>query len=115
MRSIKILFKKFFTGQPRIFRAARLLKLADINKFHVCSHMYKTIRLQNSHTVRNSIDIVSPSHTHDTRNRNIIILPFPRIDAFKMSYKYSFINIYLLKFVDKTLFHFLEKKSLITT
>ena len=81
---MKNLFIKFFTGQPCISTAGRLLELADTYKFHVCAHICKTIRLQSNPTVRNSIGILYPSHTHDTRNRKRIV-PFPRTDAIKKS------------------------------
>ena len=56
--------------------------------------MYKTMRLQNNPTGRNSNDIVYPIHKRDSRNRNRKIVPFPRTVAINLSYKYNFIDIW---------------------
>ena len=68
------------------------MKLDDIYQFHVCVQMFKTLKLEENPLVASSIECNFPRHDFATRNRLSMIVPFPRIDAFKTIYKFTFIN-----------------------
>ena len=56
--------------------------------------MFKALKLDENPVVASSIECNFSSHDYGTRNRHKMIVPFPRIDAFKMNLKFIFINIW---------------------
>ena len=56
-------------------------------------HMFKLI-INNNQYVSNLIDLNNRSHNYDTRNRNQLSAPFPRVDAIKFNFHYQFIHVW---------------------
>ena len=93
-RIVKNLFAKFSNPDLCIFKSNRLLKLGDIHKLYVAIHMFKLVKLESNETLDASVQREYPEHAHNTRNRNNMITPFPRVDAIKVNYKYQFKTIW---------------------
>ena len=93
-RLVNKIFGKFYLTNSSIFKAARLLNLDEIYKFHVCVQMFKALKLNKNPVVASSIECNFPEHNYATRNRDRMIVPFPRIGAIKMNFKFTFVSIW---------------------
>ena len=55
--------------------------------------MYKMLN-EGSESLAATIRIESAGHSHDTRNRNRLLPPFPRVEAIRRNYQYRFIDVW---------------------
>ena len=72
----------------------KILKLADIHKLYVSVYMYKILKMNLFPTLQLNLDIQTAVHSYDTRHRDDFILPFPRVDALKINFKYQYVKIW---------------------
>ena len=82
-RLVRKTFGKFYQLNCCVFETARVLNLFDIYKFHVCVQIFKTLKLEEHPVVASSFECIFPSHDYAARNRHGMVVPFPRIVAFK--------------------------------
>ena len=87
-------FVRFYQVTCCVFKADRQLKLDDIYKFHVCVQTFKALKQNKNPLVASSIESIFPSHDYATRNQHRMIVIWHRKDAFKMNFKFTFINIW---------------------
>ena len=90
---VRNLFSKFNFGRCP-FKSNKLLKLVDIHKYYSGIHMFKIINLNQNDCIRDTIDLHVASHTYSTRARGELLLPFPRVNAIKISHKSQFITVW---------------------
>ena len=88
-RIVKNLFGNFVPQNTDIYKRLRILKIEDVHKLYIGIYMYKIMRLGECPTLRSNLDLRYPEHTYDTRSRNNLVLPFPRVDSLRISYKYQ--------------------------
>ena len=93
-RIVKNLFQNFVSGEGDIFKAAKILKLEEIYKLNVSVTMYKVMKLGEVDSIGESLDIQYPMHQYETRSRNLLVLPFPRVETIRLNYKYQFTKIW---------------------
>ena len=93
-RSVKNLFGRFGNRNVCIFKNMGILKLVDIHKFYVAIYMYKVLKMNLCPTLQMNLDINTPSHHYETRHRNDLILPFPRVIALRINFKYQCNNVW---------------------
>ena len=56
--------------------------------------MFKVIKLNQYPSLQNNLDIFYPEHDHATRSSDQLVLPFPRVAAIRIGYKFQFVNIW---------------------
>ena len=56
--------------------------------------MYRLLAENSNPYLQNSIQVRYPTHYYNTRSRNQLSLPFPRVDAIKYNYQYQFVDIW---------------------
>ena len=61
---------------------------------NAASYMYSVLKHGKYPTLRSTLDVSYPDHEYSTRSRNNLILPFPRIEAVRMNFKYQFIKVW---------------------
>ena len=76
-RIVRNLFLKFSDGECP-FKRFSILRLTDIHRFHAAIHMFRIITLGELGPMADAVEIVIPNHTHNTRNRDALLPPFPR-------------------------------------
>ena len=94
-RILKNLFSKFFQNSRCIFKDAKILKIDQIYQLNVASYMYNILKQRKYPMLRPSLCISYPSHNYLTRNSNEMLLPFPRVEAIRMNFKYQFVKVWL--------------------
>ena len=70
----------------------KILKIADVHTFYSALSMYKIVKLYSYPMIDYYIELNHYSHSYDTRNRNRLILPFPRVNAIKINFTYQLFN-----------------------
>ena len=93
-RIVKNLFCSFYPNADCIFKVTKILKIADIYRMNAASYMYSVLKHGKYPTLRSTLDVSYPNHEYSTRGRNDLILPFPRIEAVRMNFKYQFIKVW---------------------
>ena len=93
-RVVKNLFSRYFRDSRNIFKSTNLLKFSDIYRFKVACYMFKVVRLNSIPSLENSLDLAMPDHSHETRQRNSFLLPFPRVECVRCSFHYQFCEIW---------------------
>ena len=91
---IKNLFSHLYAPGACLFKILEILKIPDVYKLRVSIYMYRVLKLNECPTLRNILSITYPSHNHNTRNANSLILPFPRVEVVRMSYLYQFNKVW---------------------
>ena len=76
------------------FKVFRILKLEDIYKLRLALYLYQVIRLNEHPTLRRDLNVHYPQHTYNTRMSGLPQLPAPRIDTYRMNFKYQFVKIW---------------------
>ena len=76
------------------FKVFRILKLVDIYKLRVAVYMYQVIRLNEHPTLRRDLNVQYPQHAYNTRFSGLPQLPAPRIETYRMNFKYQFVKIW---------------------
>ena len=71
-----------------------ILKRADVHKFYAALYVYGIVKLNLCPMMGNYIELNHYSHSYETRNRNHLILPFPRVNAIKINFTYQLINVW---------------------
>ena len=56
--------------------------------------MFKIIRLNCNDTVADSLNISSANHSYETRSRNLLVTPFPRVNAVRISFKFQLLKLW---------------------
>ena len=56
--------------------------------------MFKALKYNKNPVVASSIECIFPEHNYSTRNRHRMIVPFPRIGAIKMNFRFAFVSIW---------------------
>ena len=90
----KNLFSIFFNRRC-IFRETRNLKIYNIYKLMAASHVYKILKQNKYPILRSSHNVSYPSHYYHTRNSNEMLLPFPRVKAIRLNFRYQFVKMWL--------------------
>ena len=93
-RVVKNLFSKYFSQSQDIFKSTNLLKFSDIYRFRAACYMFKVVRLNSIPSLENSLNLTLPDHSHETRYRNLFLLPFPRVECIRYSFHYQFGKIW---------------------
>ena len=93
-KMMKNVFLKFFPSSDNLYKSLNILKLSDIYKLRVGVLMYRTIVLNECPTIQNNLVISYPQHNYTTRNSNLLIPPFPRVEAIRMNFQYQFVQIW---------------------
>ena len=91
---VKNLFGKFVALGECIFKNMKILKFCDIHKFYVALHMFKLKSGASNQSVSQSHTFNYPSHLYETRSRNLLIPPFPRVDAIRINFEYQFCRVW---------------------
>ena len=92
-RIVNTLFRRFKPDSCPL-KAQKLLKLVDIYHLYAGIHMYKILKLNINETVGDTIELETATHPYETRNRDLLQLPFPRVNGIRINYKYKFIDIW---------------------
>ena len=45
-------------------------------------------------TLRSFLYVSYPSHNYHTRNNNDMLLPYPRVEAIRMNFRYQFVKVW---------------------
>ena len=90
---IKNLFSKYCPNSCP-FKRNKLLKLKDIYKLYVGIHMYKMVNLNINEEISETLSLETPDHHYNTRNRNNLRTPFPRVEAIRRNYQYQFVSVW---------------------
>ena len=93
-RILKNLFCECTLESDDIFKSMRILKFIDVYKLRVAIFMFRIIKLGEFPQLKLSLNLVYPDHSHETRHRNSLITPFPRIESIRMNFKYQLSKIY---------------------
>ena len=56
--------------------------------------MYRVINLNELPSLRNNVILTLASHDYQTRNASNLVLPYPRTEVIRMSYKYQFVSVW---------------------
>ena len=56
--------------------------------------MYRMLKMNMYPEISNCLNISLPSHRYPTSSRQTLILPMPRTQALRFSYKYQFLNVW---------------------
>ena len=90
----RILRNLFHSTQNEcIFKTKEILKFKDLYKvcMAVCMHDILYGRLP---SLSEFVQLETRGHPQNTRNRNLLITPFPRVDTVRCSFRYQIINIW---------------------
>ena len=91
---IRNLFSKFANEGECLFRKFKILKLEDIHLFYVSVYMFRILRMNECPTLQSDLNLKHPDHSHSTRYRSNLVVPFPRVNTVKINYKYQFVKIW---------------------
>ena len=95
-RIVDRLFSKFYPNSACMFKAAGLLKLADIHKLYAAVYMYKIQVVGSCTSVGNLLDLTEPTHRYPTRHLHRLVPPQIRVESMKIDFKNQFIEIWNL-------------------
>ena len=82
------------TSMSGLFKTLEISNNKDIYRFYCSIHMYRIIRENSNSFISDAVPIAYPQHYHNTRNRNLIVTPFPRVDAIRFNFQYQFISVW---------------------
>ena len=68
--------------------------MPDVYRLRVSVLMYKMLIKNELPLLRENISIQTAQHEYDTRSRDQLLTPFPRVESIRMGYQYQFINIW---------------------
>ena len=91
---ISNLFSRFCCRDSNLYKSMNMLKITDIHRFYCALYMFRLIKSNSCPTLNDCVNISYPSHEHDTRGRNRLVLPFPRVEATRINYEYQLTNIW---------------------
>ena len=93
-RILNNLFWGFCRNDECVFKKFKILKLRDVHIFNVSIYMFRIIKLNECPTLQSAIDLIYPDHEYDTRNRDLLIGEFPRVETLRYNYKYQLKKIW---------------------
>ena len=93
-RIVNNLFLGFCRNDECVFKKFKILKLRDVHIFNVSIYMFRIIKLNECPTLQSGIDLIYPDHEYDTRNRDLLIGEFPRVETLRYNYKYQLKKIW---------------------
>ena len=82
-RIVKNLFSKIVPNNLWIFRQWEIFELNHTYKMNVASYMFNIFKQGKYYTLRSSLYMSYPSHNYHTRNSNVMLLPYPRVEAIR--------------------------------
>ena len=88
------IFKTFFTHSDNLYKSMNILKLPDVYRLRVGLLMYRTIISNECPTILNNLVLTYPEHDYGTRSCNMLIPPFPRVEAIRTNFQYQFIDVW---------------------
>ena len=91
---IKNLFSKFANEGKCLFRKIKILKLKDNHLFYVGLYMFRILKINQCPALRSDMNLKYPVHSHNTRYRNNLVIPFSRMNTLKINYKHQFVKIW---------------------
>ena len=91
---VENLFRNSTPAGASPFKEHRILKIKDVHRLCVAMYMYRMLYMDIHQDVLNSLDLRTSTHVHNTRSNQPYMLPFPRVDAVRYSYKYQFVKIW---------------------
>ena len=71
------------------------IKIDQIYQLDVGSYMYSILKQRKYPMLRPCLCISYPSHKYLARRNNEMLLPFPRVEAIRMNFKYQFVKVWL--------------------
>ena len=94
---LKICFQSFFLFKIAIVSAKKRenLKIDQIYQINFVSYMYNILKQRNYPMLAPSLCISYPSLNCLTRSSNVMLLPFRRVEAIRMKFKYQFVKAWL--------------------
>ena len=93
-RLVNKLFSKFNQDNCSVFKKFSILKLDDIYKYFVAIHMFKLVKMNDNPAILQCIEINYPTHSHRTRQRDLLVQPRPRLEVEKINFPYNFVMIW---------------------
>ena len=90
---VKNLFIKYYGNEINIFKAAKILEIADIYRYFVGIQMYKLLKLNNRY-LQPLINIENVEHDYSTRSNGSLRIPFPRVDSVKINFEYQSLKLW---------------------
>ena len=88
-RIVRNLFGVFERQDTNLFKKYEILRIEDIHRLTLAIYMYKIIMLNECPTLKDCLDLAYPEHQHSTRNKDKLILPFPRVENLRSNFKYQ--------------------------
>ena len=76
------------------FKSINILKLKDIHIFCASVYMYRALKNDEFPTLQNNLNARTAVHEHNTRTRENLQLPFPRVENIRINYIYQCQNIW---------------------
>ena len=91
---VNLLFLKFYPGEPCLFKAAKLLKMADIHKLYAAVQVFRIQRASPTNPLSELIEMVPTSHRYPTRRGKLFVQPRFRVDSLRICFRNQFIEIW---------------------
>ena len=93
---IKKLFGRFYAASPCLFKNLGLLKLVDAYKLRAATYMYRILNHGELQKLKEQLCLQYTEHGHATRSRQreYLVVPFPRVEAIRINFGYQFVNIW---------------------
>ena len=88
-RCVRNLFECYVPAGKNIYQTMKILKVEDVHKLYMGIYMYRILRLSEYPTMQNNLSLHYPDHVYDTRSRNNLVLPLPRVETIRINYKYQ--------------------------
>ena len=92
-RLIRILTNSDYLAHTSpLFKDKSLIKIKDIYSTHCLLYLFEVLKT-NKHNTQQYISSIQPSHSHNTRSRNLT-MPYPRISKYKHSPLYQSMTLW---------------------
>ena len=93
-KTVRNLFKRFCSQGSCIFKEVGILKLDDVHRLYVGAYMFKVLKMNLYPSLQVNLDLKYPDHDHNTRAGNDPRIPFPRVSALRINFKYQCVKIW---------------------
>ena len=93
-RIVKNLFLKYFVDSNDIYKNIDILRIDDLFKWRCSVYMFKILKYNMYPTLQECLNLLTLNHGHNTRNINNFMLPYPRVNCIRTSFKYQFVSIF---------------------
>jgi len=88
-RTVNNLFSGFCRNDECVFMKFKILQLRDVHIFNMSIYMFRIIKLNECPTLQSTVDLMYPDNDYYTRNRDLLIGEFPRVETLRYNYKYQ--------------------------